>query len=128
MATIEILKELRDIKRKVKIINQKIEIAKLSYLQVCQCRKELDLVYDEIWSFDGALLKNDPFAEIGRYGRESAYLFKTLRKNRSPLSKRFLISEMKKYEIHPRRIEYCLELLRKTGEIYEPKKGFVQKI
>src|SRR3989344_1016256 len=126
--TTKIIKELQDIKRKAAIINQKIGSAKLSYLQVCRCRKELDLVYDEIWFFHGALLKNDPFEEITHYPRESVHIFKTLRDHRSPLSKRTIISKLKKFEIHPQRIEYCLELLRKTGEIYEPKKGFVQRI
>ena len=126
--TTKIIKELQDIKRKAAIINQKIGSAKLSYPQVCQCGEELDLVYDEIFSFESALLKNDPFVEIGRYGQESAYIFKTLRTSHSPLPKKFIVSELKKFEIHPRRIEYCMELLRKTGEIYEPKKVFVQRI
>ncbi|MBI4152419.1 hypothetical protein HY495_01800 [Candidatus Woesearchaeota archaeon] len=126
--TTKIFQELQEIKRKAKIINQKIGSAKLSYPQVCRCRKEIDLIYDEILYSQGALLKNDPFAEIGRYGQESIYIFKTLRENHSPLSKKSIISKLKRFEIHPKRVEYCLELLRKTGEIYEPKKGFVQRI
>ncbi len=128
MATTKIFHELQEIKRKVKLIHRKIGSAKLSYPQACQCCKESAVIVDEVLSLNAELCELDPFEAISYYGKESAYIFKILRTSHFPLPKKFILSELKKFEIHSRRIEYCLELLRKTGEIYEPKKGFFRRI
>ena len=70
----------------------------------------------------------DPFLQVKQHQSQTLTLIGIMRGQTLPIQRETIIKEAEKKGVDREATLHCLELLRKTGEIYEPKKGFVRRI
>lgn len=70
----------------------------------------------------------DHFLQAKQYQSQIAALLMVMRGHAPVISKETMIEEAEKKGVDQETTLRCLEILRRTGEIFEPKKGFVQRI
>ncbi len=91
---------------------------------------ELQEIKHRLFAIEEHLLidTKDPFLQAKQYQSQIIALLRIMRGRAPTITKETMIEEAGKKGVDREMTLQCLEILRRTGEIFEPKEGFIQRI
>ncbi len=73
-------------------------------------------------------VQDDPFMQAKQHQSQIIALLKIISGRAPAIPTETMVEEAEKKGVDREMTLKCLEILRKTGEIFEPKKGFIKRI